>query len=95
MVSLRAILLLLFTLSATTTTAQQCNDYWKGTAPFCNPSDDCNPGHKYNGIRDVRGDGARCITGKKKLCQCIAPGGQPPICTPVLPPNNTPLFGDG
>ncbi|KAI4255201.1 MAG: hypothetical protein L6R42_006842, partial [Xanthoria sp. 1 TBL-2021] len=65
--------------------AQQCQDYWKGTAPICKPTDDCDSTHRYNGVQDVRGDGARCFTGKKKLCQCIAPGGGPG-CIPVLPP---------
>ncbi|KAL8725216.1 MAG: hypothetical protein Q9166_007498, partial [cf. Caloplaca sp. 2 TL-2023] len=65
--------------------AQQCKDYWKGRAPFCNPDSNCNPGWHYSGVQDVRGDGARCVTGKKKLCQCNTPGGGPP-CQPTLPP---------
>ncbi|KAL8670205.1 MAG: hypothetical protein Q9168_005238, partial [Polycauliona sp. 1 TL-2023] len=90
MVSARNLVLLLAL--AASAAAQQCNDYWKGTAPFCSPTDDCDAGHKYNGVQDVRGDGARCVTGSKKLCQCIAPGGQPPICTPVLPPKQYTTF---
>ncbi|KAL8643625.1 MAG: hypothetical protein Q9226_008231 [Calogaya cf. arnoldii] len=82
MVSGRKLLVLLGLVAFT---AAQCRDYWKGTAPFCSPNDDCDSTHRYYGIRDSRGDGAPCWSGKKKLCQCIAPGGGP-ACTPTLPP---------
>ncbi|KAL8684879.1 MAG: hypothetical protein Q9224_006087, partial [Gallowayella concinna] len=65
--------------------AQQCQNYWKGTAPVCKPDDSCDAAHHFFGITDKRGDGAVCFTGKKNLCQCIASGGKP-ACQPNLPP---------
>ncbi|KAL8849394.1 MAG: hypothetical protein Q9221_005632 [Calogaya cf. arnoldii] len=82
MVSGRKVLVLL---GLAALSAAQCRDYWMGSAPFCNPDSNCRSTHQYNGIRDTRGDGAPCWTGKKKLCQCIAPGGSL-ACTPTLPP---------
>ena len=65
--------------------AQSCQNYWRGTAPFCNPDSNCGPGYQYHGITDVRGDGARCLTGRKKLCECTS-AGSGPGCIPTLPP---------
>lgn len=65
--------------------AQQCQNYWQGTAPFCKPDSSCSAGHAFFGLEDPRGDGAKCLTGKKKLCQCTASGGLP-ACQPRLPP---------
>ncbi|KAI4245056.1 MAG: hypothetical protein L6R40_002655 [Gallowayella cf. fulva] len=67
------------------TAAQQCQNYWQGTAPFCKPDSSCSAGHAFFGLEDPRGDGAKCLTGKKKLCQCTASGGLP-ACQPRLPP---------
>ncbi|KAL8912813.1 MAG: hypothetical protein Q9171_002271 [Xanthocarpia ochracea] len=76
---------MLFLGLAALTAAQQCQDYWKGKAPICKPDDSCDATHHYFGVRNDRGDGAPCWTGKKKLCECIVSGGNP-ACQPTLPP---------
>ncbi|CAL8584125.1 hypothetical protein XPA_009730 [Xanthoria parietina] len=71
--------------------AQKCQNYWKGHAAFCNPSGACDSdAYKWWGIISDRGDGDRCLTGYKHLCQCVAAGSldacvaQAVVATPQL-----------
>ncbi|NOJ39985.1 hypothetical protein [Bradyrhizobium australiense] len=49
-------------------------EFWIGTAPFCSASpQDCTQ-RGFDFVRsDKKGDGKRCVTGKKVLCACTAP----------------------
>jgi hypothetical protein len=55
-----------------------CQDFWSGTAPFCNPGS-CPPGYHVAGSSNS-GNGAPCWTGTKILCQCNDANNPP--CTP-------------
>jgi len=65
-----------------------CQDYWAGTAPFCDGS--CDSGHVAR-QRDGCGDGNCCLTGSKVFCKC--PASAPGQCTDFW--DGTAPFCDG
>ncbi|KAL8916645.1 MAG: hypothetical protein Q9208_008404 [Pyrenodesmia sp. 3 TL-2023] len=80
-------LLLLLSLLAFTA-AQRCQNFWNGRAPFCHPGGCGSDAYKWWGIVSSKGDGAQCLTGMKRLCQCLAPGSLD-ACVPTLPPKES------
>ncbi|KAI4204887.1 MAG: hypothetical protein LQ346_001552 [Caloplaca aetnensis] len=80
---------LLFLLALLTfTAAQRCQNYWNGRAPFCHPGGCASDAYRWWGIVSGSGNGAQCLTGEKRLCQCLAPGSLD-ACVPTLPPKES------
>ncbi|KAI4174170.1 MAG: hypothetical protein LQ343_002505 [Gyalolechia ehrenbergii] len=68
--------------------AQRCQNYWNGAAPFCHPGGCASDAYKWWGIVSSSGNGGQCWSGKKRLCQCLAPGSLN-ACVPTLPPKES------
>ncbi|KAL9596298.1 MAG: hypothetical protein Q9219_005893 [cf. Caloplaca sp. 3 TL-2023] len=73
--------------------AQRCQNYWNGNAPVCKPGGCDSDAYRWWGIVSGSGNGGQCWTGKKRLCQCLAPGSLE-ACTPTLPPKETKHLND-
>ncbi|KAI4099950.1 MAG: hypothetical protein L6R37_005746 [Teloschistes peruensis] len=70
-------------------TAQRCQNYWNGKAPFCAPGGCDNDIYRWWGIVSDKGDGGQCWTGMKRLCQCLAPGSLDACVPSVVPPRES------
>ncbi|RVD80805.1 uncharacterized protein DFL_008696 [Arthrobotrys flagrans] len=62
-------------------TAANCVRYWEGTAPFCDskcPAKLAGRTCKGTGQFSSTGNGGKCWSGRKQLCECCGGSGPPP-----------------
>ncbi|KAL8950956.1 MAG: hypothetical protein Q9222_003046 [Ikaeria aurantiellina] len=69
--------------------AQRCQNYWNGRAPFCAPGGCASDAYRWWGIVSDAGNGAQCLTGHKRLCQCLATGSLDACVPTVVPPKES------
>ncbi|KAL8627859.1 hypothetical protein Q9189_006424 [Teloschistes chrysophthalmus] len=74
-------------------TAQRCQNYWNGRAPFCSPGGCASDAYHWWGVVSSSGNGGQCWTGNKRLCQCLAPGSLAACVPSINPPKQTKHLG--